>query len=100
MKPSKIFCHDVIVQAAIQDTVTSFMDNENNLDYFTSLIIINKQGMYGICYRTDIILATLVTDHGWNKHNYLKLATTDKSPCLTGEYTVHSYNFDYEYSYM
>ena len=41
----------------------------------------------------DTILTIIVNEHGVDEDCQLKLATTDKTSCLIGEYTVHSYQF-------
>ena len=54
---------DVIVQSDVQLPGASCTENENNINLFSRLIIMNGQGGAGKSYTIDLILTTLVHEY-------------------------------------
>ena len=83
----------MIVHAAIQEYGTLCTYDENDLDSFSRLLIINSRGGVNKLYTTYTILIVLVNKHGWRGKNYVNLATASQTDLLSRGYTIHSHKF-------
>ena len=72
---------------------TSHTKNENDMDLFSMITVMDYQGRAGKSYMVDLTLTTLVNKENLNQDYSLKLATTGEVACFVERYTVYSNDF-------
>ena len=81
------------MQAAVQPFGKSCMENKNDTNLFSRLIVRNRQRGAKKSYMIDSILITVVNEHHFDEECFLKLSTSGKTACLIGEYTIYIHYF-------